>query len=40
MDQTTSKEPRPMLGVNGFKYKEKFGVIVMCKGRGRPQGRV
>lgn len=31
MDQTTSKEPRPMLGVNGFKYKEKFGVIVMCK---------
>ena len=31
MDQTTSKEPRPMLGVNGFKKKKKFGVIVMCK---------
>lgn len=31
MDRTASKESRPMLGANGFTYKEKFGVIVMCK---------
>ena len=23
--------PPKMLGVNGFKYKEQFGVIVVCK---------
>ncbi|WP_300734745.1 hypothetical protein [uncultured Desulfovibrio sp.] len=31
MDRTASRESRPMLGANGFTYKEKFGVIVMCK---------
>ena len=23
--------PRKMLGVNGFKYREQFGVIVLCR---------
>lgn len=31
MDQTAPRNPRPMPGVNGFRYKERFGVIVMCK---------
>lgn len=22
---------RPMLGANGFRYKEMFGVVVICK---------
>lgn len=25
------RKARPVLGPNGFKYKEQFGVIVLCK---------
>lgn len=31
MQGQSDKAPRKMLGANGFRYKEKFGVIVMCK---------
>ena len=28
----TKDNPPKMLGANGFKYKEQYGVIVICKG--------
>lgn len=31
MDTQTPSKPRKMLGANGFRYKEQFGVIVVCK---------
>lgn len=29
--ESQNSKPRNMLGVNGFKYREQFGVIVMCR---------
>lgn len=26
-----TQSPRKLLGANGFKYKERFGVIVLCR---------
>lgn len=31
MDTQALSRPRKMLGANGFKYKEQFGVIVVCR---------
>lgn len=29
--ESQNSKPRNMLGANGFKYREQFGVIVMCR---------
>lgn len=39
MRTTRTKADAPRLGANGFRYRQQFGVIVLCKNE-RDQARV